>query len=428
MTIPIKDIIKDPDIYPRRVESPKTIEAYAEALQAGARFPPILVQRIKTNDGKEYTIFLDGVHRARAYEQVGKKEIEAEYWKKEILNKEEWLTQLQLESARRNSTHGDRLSYKDKELQARKICERNPNITEQEIADALGVSVATVSKWVSDIKLRQKAERETKIYRLSLLGWTQGEIGEAVGRNQQRVSQILLEFSNLKKLVKSLLDKGESIDKIAEKLGLDLQLAWALVLEDKDDQERLEMLEREIEGLSCKPRPYDVWNFPECHELFGYDYEGRIPGQLILQLLYFYTKQGDLVVDPMAGSGTVVDACLLMGRRCLAYDVNPECAKRRADIRVSDAVEAIRNLKRKANLIFLDPPYFKKKEKEYGKISISSLSKDEYLGYLKRLAKECLGKLTPDGRLVLLMSDYTEEDPKDSIFTQVNTFRNLNKN
>jgi len=30
-----------------------------------------------------------------------------------------------------------------------------------------------------------------------------------------------------------------------------------------------------------KVQPYDVWNFPSCHELFGGEHPGRIPGELI---------------------------------------------------------------------------------------------------------------------------------------------------
>jgi len=122
-------------------------------------------------------------------------------------------------------------------------------------------------------------------------------------------------------------------------------------------------------------------------------------------------------VDPMAGSGTVIDACLLMNRQCLAYDNNPSSSDKRTDIRKSDAIEVIKNLKHKANLIFLDPPYFKKKkEKEYGPTSISSLTKPEYLDYFTSLSKECIKRITPDGRVGLLMSDYTEDDPSESIF------------
>ena len=42
-----------------------------------------------------------------------------------------------------------------------------------------------------------------------------------------------------------------------------------------------------------------------------------------MNTLYYYSKQGGLVVDLMAGGGTVSDACLLMGRRCYCFDVNP---------------------------------------------------------------------------------------------------------
>ncbi|MBA7704820.1 hypothetical protein ES703_113639 [subsurface metagenome] len=412
----IKDIVKDLDIYPRRNESPKTIEAYAEALEAGAKFPPVLVQRISTNGANECLIFLDGVHRARAHERVRQQSIEAEYWKDEVLNKEEWITQLQLESARQNFAHGAALQSDDKQQQARKICEKNWDITEQEIADALGVLRRTVSNWVSDIKLKQKAERQAVIYRLNLLGWAQEEIAEALGLTHQAISEKLQVLAELPKLAKTFLDRGDSVKEVAEKLNLDLQLAWALALEGLDDQQRLEILNEKVEELSCKPRPYDVWNFGHCHKLMGHEYEGYIPGQLLLQLLYFYTKQRDLIVDPMAGSGTAVDACLLMNRRCLAYDNNPLLCTKRIDIRESDAIEAIKNLKHKANLIFLDPPYFKKKEKEYGVTSISSMARPEYLDYFTSLSKECIKKITPDGRVGLLMSDYTEDDPSESIF------------
>ena len=59
-----------------------------------------------------------------------------------------------------------------------------------------------------------------------------------------------------------------------------------------DDVSRLEKLGENNDGLDCNPRPYDVWNFAECYDLMGYEYKGRIPGQIALQLLYFFTEQG----------------------------------------------------------------------------------------------------------------------------------------
>jgi len=430
MKVKLDEIFVDEDIYPRKSLSRSVVEAYLESLRAGEKFPPISVQRLRYEDGEVKTVLVDGLHRVEAYKRLNDwlrreretaglspaEEVECEFWRDGVLDREEWLTQLQLESARLNAKHGLQLTLEDKKRQARKICARDPDASSEEIGRALGVCARTVREWVRDIKARQRAEREAIVYRLNLLGWTQEEMAEAIGRTQQRVSQILQEMADLPKLVRSFLERGDSVERVAEKLNVDVQLAWAIALEGLSDEERLEKLDSEVEGLSCTPRPYDFWYFSGTHDLFGYDYAGRLGGQVILQLLYFFTKQRDLIVDPMAGSGTVVHACLLMNRRCLAFDVNPECARRRVDVRVGDAIEAIKGLKRKADLIFLDPPFFKKKEREYGDLSISSLSREEYLDYLGRLAGECRKKLAPGGRLALIMSDYTEDDPRRSIF------------
>lgn len=44
------------------------------------------------------------------------------------------------------------------------------------------------------------------------------------------------------------------------------------------------------------------------------------PTKLMLWLLERYTRPGDLVVDPYAGSGPVPFACKLLGRQCVAMD------------------------------------------------------------------------------------------------------------
>jgi len=204
------------------------------------------------------------------------------------------LTRFALESAKRNAMHGDRLSRSDKENQARKICERDPATTEQEIADALGVSQQTVSSWVSDIKLRQKAERQAIIYKLNLLGWTQEEIGKAVNLTQQAISDKISDLPELVKLVKTLLDRGEPVEKAAEKLKIDLTLAWAILLDGKDDLERFTLF-----GLgeyqNIAPRLYNVWYFMRRDPRLGLETPGNIPGQIAMNVLYYFTNQGDLV-------------------------------------------------------------------------------------------------------------------------------------
>lgn len=79
---------------------------------------------------------------------------------------------------------------------------------------------------------------------------------------------------------------------------------------------------------------------------------GATPSWVVWQVLTRYTRENDLVVDPMAGSGTTLDVAAQLGRRPLGYDLTP----RRSDVFRSDArklpLEA-----GKADFVFLDPPY-----------------------------------------------------------------------
>ncbi len=414
ITLSIEEIYFDEDIYPRLTKSQTTEEAYKESLEAGATFPPIEVQYVNI-DGEREILLLDGYNRWKAHGKAGRDTIEAVFWRDEILDKDKNFTELLLRAAWLNSRHGKRLEESDKKSVARTVREIDPKISQQNIADALGVSQQTVSNYVRDIEARQNAEEQADIYRLNALGWTQEEIGDAIELAQSTISERLSDLPNLVKLIKSLLERGESVSDVAEKLKIDLTLAWALALEGLDERARLEKLSEDIKGLKCEPRPYDVWNFTECCDLMGYQYNGRIPGQIVQQLLFFFTEPGALVIDPMAGSGTVVDACLLMKRKCFAFDNSPESFEKRVDIREGEALETIQSLKRKPDLIFLDSPYFKKLENEYGSESISALPRDEYLNFFSEFA----GRSYESGakRVALLMSDYTDdEDPNLHIF------------
>jgi len=425
MLLRIDQIERDDDVYPRQNVSRTTVDSYLEALRAGARFPAIVVQRISEDEG-ERTICLDGWHRLEAYREYNRQngserieKVEATQWRDEVLDKQQHLVDLMVRSAELNTKHGLRLPQGDIKYQLRKIAQAPDSLSLvwKDIAISFGVTPEWASECVSGILAQKRMGRDALMYKLSLLGWTQEQIGEVIGIDQRTVSYSTKKFNEFNSLVKSdFFEKDKSLKEVADYYHLDHPLTWAILLEGRDDLERLKKLSESNDGLNCSPRPYDVWNFSGCHPLFGYEYEGRTPGQLVLQLLYFYTRQGDLVVDPMAGSGTTVDTCLVMSRRCLAYDIDPECSKRRPEIRTGDAISVIEGLKGKPNILFLDPPYYRKKEREYGDRSISSLSRDEYLEYFRRLAKASYRRLHPDGRVALLMSDYTEDEPKESVF------------
>jgi len=82
-------------------------------------------------------------------------------------------------------------------------------------------------------------------------------------------------------------------------------------------------------------------------------YKGATPSYIIWNLLQRYTKENDLVVDPMAGSGTTLDVARDLGRRALGYDIAPV----RKDVFRVDARKLPPELTAKVDFVFIDPPY-----------------------------------------------------------------------
>ena len=99
-----------------------------------------------------------------------------------------------------------------------------------------------------------------------------------------------------------------------------------------------------------------LWDFPR--QSYGKmpkgdnKYPGVTPALIIWNLVWRYTEPGDLVIDPMCGSGTTIDVCKEEGRRAIGYDIKPT----RPDITQNDA----RNIplpNDSVDLVFVDSPY-----------------------------------------------------------------------
>ncbi|RMH71647.1 MAG: DNA methylase [Gemmatimonadetes bacterium] len=99
-----------------------------------------------------------------------------------------------------------------------------------------------------------------------------------------------------------------------------------------------------------------LWEYPSQHygkEIQGdQNYKGATPSYVIWNLLMRYTREKDLVVDPMCGSGTTIDVCRDLNRRVLGYDLVPY----RPDIFRADARQLPLE-DGKADFVFIDPPY-----------------------------------------------------------------------
>jgi DNA modification methylase len=125
--------------------------------------------------------------------------------------------------------------------------------------------------------------------------------------------------------------------------------------------------------------------------------EGAIPGQIIENILYYYTEPFDKVVDPMAGGGTTVDVCKAMYRRYLAYDINPK----RDDVKRHDIREGYPPEAKSCDLIFLDPPYYNMVFNLFSSIG-------EFYSFIKKLARDSYATVKDQGVVALLMADWTE--------------------
>jgi len=142
-------------------------------------------------------------------------------------------------------------------------------------------------------------------------------------------------------------------------------------------------------GFGWGLRTWDQWEWNDCDKRFGDDWPGRIPAQLIAHILYYFSKQHDLILDPMAGRGVTPDTCLALNRRCWSFDMTdrpetrPEIEPHTWTHSTANPLSWPVSSKEKPDLIIFDPPYFDKKAAGYDKKSISGLPKKEYLEFLE---------------------------------------------
>ena len=151
---------------------------------------------------------------------------------------------------------------------------------------------------------------------------------------------------------------------------------------------------------------------------FGLDpsqvkFPGVAPLNLVKAVLAYFSKPGDHIVDPMAGSGTLGLACRdMVSRSCECFDLNPS----------PEPVYPItcHNLKnkegnpnlpqcQKPDLVFLDPPYWRLKQDEYSQDGVAMTSYQEWLSFMKKLAKDSFKTLKPGGHIALFIESFLDE-------------------
>lgn len=158
---------------------------------------------------------------------------------------------------------------------------------------------------------------------------------------------------------------------------------------------------KQIEGIKNSTAEIDIeeeiplveattfWDFPK--QSYGLTpkgdnkYAGVTPALIIYNMVWRYTDPGDLVIDPMCGSGTTIDVCKEEKRRAIGYDIHST----RKDIIKNDA----RNIPLEDNsvdMVFIDSPYgdnikYNEEPQNIGNISSES---EEFYDELEKVMKE----------------------------------------
>lgn len=445
MKMKISEIELDEDIYPRQKVDHETVNSYVEALKASANFPPVMVQRIRIAPEKEgdqpkvKNISLDGWHRILAHVKYNElknvtpiEEIEVVHWKEKILDKAENLEELRIQATLLNALHGNRMSKDDLEYQIQRIAQYNPNITQNNLAKTFDriLHRTTIGRWIKKIRQTQEFALRSFILRQHMLGHSFTKTSDQLKTiplkniNRAQVNRIYNDdFEKLLEIIKNDYEAGKTIPEIINYKDIasidpyseeyDEALGWALLQHEKEDLYRFEVF-GDSKYQNDSPRVFNVWNFTGCDPRLGQQHPGQIPGQIIMNLLYYYTNQGDLVVDPMAGGGSTIDACLVMGRRCLGYDISPA----RNDITRWNLSEGFPEETKGCDFIMLDPPYWNLMQglyKEKGPAegideeNIAEPTLEKWLEFMQFVASESYKNLKEGGYVAILLEAMVDE-------------------
>lgn len=350
--IPLDKIKLDLELYPRFEANPETVNQYSLSLD---QLPPIIVAKV--SDPNYDYILVEGNHRLIAHTVSGREEIDAIV--KEGMNRKEIL----IEAIRINSTRGLRLTIAEKRMNAKRLKELGLDVPE--ISRLLSVGTSTVYPWVSDLIREEKFRRDDEILELFLQCHTQTQISEDLGIDQKTVSNSLRKNSRF-----GIIPKPENLFR------------------------------------------YNVWRVGGLSPT-QLKYPGQTPLDIVENIIYYYTAPPQLeprleltkVVDPMAGSGIVRDACQQLLRRYMLYDLRP--LRQDIPIEKNDILEGLPEKAKGSDLVYLDPPYYKLMG-EYP----DNMFNESYPSFLEAMNisfKNIRETLRADGNVALVLKPMNEE-------------------
>lgn len=189
-------------------------------------------------------------------------------------------------------------------------------------------------------------------------------------------------------------------------------------------EDQLKYLARLLHQRNKGMDPYEgttVWSFPVSGKGGDHRFAGHSPPQILENLLHFYTNPGDLVLDPMAGSGITIDVCERMEYPYKAYDLSPYHDK----IEENDATKGIPLPDNNVDFVFWHPPYGNLYHYSRKKTDLSNVENFEEL--FEIVAEELYRVLKPGKYISVLIGNHYDKKAHKVIPHGVTTYNILAK-
>ncbi|MBC7361447.1 MAG: methyltransferase domain-containing protein [Candidatus Aminicenantes bacterium] len=186
-----------------------------------------------------------------------------------------------------------------------------------------------------------------------------------------------------------------------------------------------------LEPKNFKLETASVWSFRQRGDWATHsgEYRGNFSPYIPRNIILRYSRPGDLVLDMFCGAGTTAIEAKLLGRRCIAADINEkaiELAKQKVnfdinlllfpdegqkkyfepELLVKDARDLSWLPDESVDLICSHPPYANIIQYTNNReLDLSFLDLDEFLTEMKKVAKESFRVLKPGRQCALLIGD-----------------------
>jgi DNA modification methylase len=147
------------------------------------------------------------------------------------------------------------------------------------------------------------------------------------------------------------------------------------------------------------------WNFGTREHGFGsHVFHGNCIPQVVRQCILRYSKKGQTILDSMSGSGTTLDVCRDLNRKCLAFDLNPSKERKQKDIKQADS-DNLPLKESSVDMIFIHLPYWSMVKYSKNKEDLSRKSLEEFYKKLHSIFKELQRVLKKGGYICVLIGD-----------------------